>query len=362
MHVVMAEAMARRQAEEQEKENASSEAAPPSQARCTESSDSDDIDEMPSLEDDDRGTIALAARADTAPEVPETALEDNETAPAPAPANGEDAMPTREECVEAIRTIATEFKCPIGHDLPIDPVMAKDGVVYERAAIERWFKTKEGERRGRDPTSPSTGAVIGTELIPAPQIRNTIEALVKFGAIDGELATAWKQKLALARKQKLADETKVQETRAKAEVGDAEAMYELGMCYQFGGCSLAKDEAQARAWLERSAAARNPNGMACFGRNLLLGIGGPQDNALGFVNVTAAAELGSDFGAYLLGIAFSNGVHGLPNGVYGLPKDPVRARFWLKKIVDGECTHKQLGDKNKANAAQWLRALESSGE
>ena len=92
---------------------------------------------MPSLEDDDRGTIALAARADTAPEVPETALEDNETAPAPAPANGEDAMPTREECVEAIRTIATEFKCPIGHDLPIDPVMAKDGVVYERAAIER---------------------------------------------------------------------------------------------------------------------------------------------------------------------------------------------------------------------------------
>ena len=117
--------------------DSSSEAAPPSQARCTESSDSDDIDEMPSLEDDDRGTIALAARADTAPEVPETALEDNETAPAPAPANGEDAMPTREECVEAIRTIATEFKCPIGHDLPIDPVMAKDGVVYERAAIER---------------------------------------------------------------------------------------------------------------------------------------------------------------------------------------------------------------------------------
>ena len=65
--------------------DSSSEAAPPSQARCTESSDSDDNDEMPSLEDDDRGTIAPAARADMAPEEPETVLEDNETARAPAP-------------------------------------------------------------------------------------------------------------------------------------------------------------------------------------------------------------------------------------------------------------------------------------
>ena len=67
--------------------DSSSEAAPPSQARCTESSDSDDNDEMPSLEDDDCGTIAPAARADMAPEEPETVLEDNETARAPAPAN-----------------------------------------------------------------------------------------------------------------------------------------------------------------------------------------------------------------------------------------------------------------------------------
>ena len=323
--------------------DSSSEAAPPSQARCTESSDSDDIDEMPSLEDDDRGTIALAARADTAPEVPETALEDNETAPAPAPANGEDAMPTREECVEAIRTIATEFKCPIGHDLPIDPVMAKDGVVYERAAIERWFKTKEGERRGGDPTSPSTGAVIGTELIPAPQIRNTIEALVKSGAIDGELATAWKQKLE--------DEKEVKETRAKAEGGDGYAMYCLGVWYEKGEYGLAVDKAQARAWYERSAAARDPKGMASFGQCLLLGIGGPEDHVFGIMNVTEAAGLGSDHAACILGNAFIK-------GKFGLPKDPVRARYWLKKIADGECAHKHLNEAGKAKAAELLRELD----
>ena len=152
--------------------------------------------------------------------------ESDTTAPAPAPAaaNGEDANPTKgAKCVEAISTIVKEYICPITHELPIAPVMAKDGVVYERAAIERWFETKEG-----DPTSPSTGAVISTELIPAPQIRNTIEALVKSGAIDGlEVATAWKQKLA--------DETKVKETRAKAEM----ATGKLCMCSACG-TNLAK--------------------------------------------------------------------------------------------------------------------------
>ena len=51
-------------------------------------------------------------------------------APAPAPANGEDATPTREaKRVEAISTIATEFLCPITRELPMEPVLAEDGRV-----------------------------------------------------------------------------------------------------------------------------------------------------------------------------------------------------------------------------------------
>ena len=44
--------------------------------------------------------------------------------------------------------------------------------------------------------------------------------------------------------------------------------------------------------------------------------------------MTEAAHLGSDVAACNLGEAFFK-------GEYGLPKDPARARFWLKKIVDG---------------------------
>ena len=48
---------------------------------------------------------------------------------------------------------------------------------------------------------------------------------------------------------------------------------------------------------------------------------------------------------------------GFYSGFHGLPKDPARARYWLKKLVDGECTHKHLTDSAKAEAAEWLRAL-----
>ena len=108
---------------------------------------------------------------------------------------------------------------------------------------------------------------------------------------------------------------------------------------------------QARAWYERSAAARDPKGMGSFGEFLLLGLGGPQDKTLGLVTVTEAAGLGSEVGAYRLGKAFFK-------GTWGLPKDPARARFWLRKVADDECAHKHLSDSAIADAAKWLRELD----
>ena len=211
----------------------------------------------------------------------------------------DDASPEKKQKV-ALTTIAKEFVCPITQELPIAPVTAEDGKIYEEAAIREWFSKKDGE-----PTSPSTGAVIGTKLFPAPQVRNTIEALVESGAIARDMATAWVKKLE--------DETGVNELRAKAEGGDGTAMWKLGAFYEYGDYGLAKDEVQARAWYERSAATRGPRGLASFGKCLLLGLGGPQrdtDEALGFVNLMDSAHLGSDMGAFLLGQAFFKGCNG----------------------------------------------------
>ena len=69
------------------------------------------------------------------------------------------------------------------------------------------------------------------------------------------------------------------------------------------------------------------------------------------MNVTEAAHLGSDLGAYHLGQVFHK-------GICGLSKDKARARFWLKKIVEGECKVKHMTDKGRAHAAELLQGLE----
>ena len=254
---------------------------------------------------------------------------------------------------KALTAIAKEFICPITQELPIQPVTAEDGKIYEETAIRKWFAAKL--ETNESPTSPATGAEIGPKLLPAPQARNTIEALVESGAIEGEIAEAWTKKLRL--------ETRVKEIRAIAERGrrgDGEAMWKLGVWYQEGVNGLARDLAKARAWYERSAATRDPRGMAAFGQCLLADSGRESYSlrgsySLGLVNVTEAAHLGSDLGALLLGESFFN-------GMCGLPEDPVRARYWLKKAVDGECEIKHVDDEGLAEAAAWLRELDQEDQ
>ena len=232
----------------------------------------------------------------------------------------EDAGPDKKHKV-ALNAIAAEYVCPLTRELPIDPVMAKDGQIYERSEILKWL--------ARNATSPVTREPMGTELTPAPLFRNTIEKLVRSGAIDGDIAKAWTKKLA--------QEEEVKEMRARAEGGDAEAMHLLGLLYNCGQLGLARDEAQARAWYSFSAAAGDPRGLAEFGRCLLNGVGGPRNIRIGLEMVRKAAALGSDVAAFRLGESFFGGFH-------GLPKDPARSRYWLKKAVDGECEYKHLPD------------------
>ena len=46
-------------------------------------------------------------------------------------------------------------------------------------------------------------------------------------------------------------------------------------------------------------------------------------------------------------------------GELGLPKDPARARYWLKKVVDDECEYKHFNNKWMAKSAEMLRELDA---
>jgi len=64
-----------------------------------------------------------------------------------------------------------QLKCPISQMYFLDPVVAKDNHVYERACIEEWLEKKT--------TSPITRQQITKELIPILSIKNMVEELMK---------------------------------------------------------------------------------------------------------------------------------------------------------------------------------------
>ena len=86
-----------------------------------------------------------------------------------------------------------ELLCPITQELPTDPVTACDGRVYERSAIAKWFAEQKasGPRPRSIATSPMTGEIMTTKLMPAVQVRNMISLLVENKQIVGEHADAW---------------------------------------------------------------------------------------------------------------------------------------------------------------------------
>ena len=127
-------------------------------------------------------------------------------------------------------SMVDELLCPITQQLPVDPVMAEDGRVYDRKAIQEWIdKTKKLEKARTSTSvlwqrtsneekvfvarSPSTNEKMGLKPTEAAQVRNTIEHLVKSGAVDDDKAEAVKKRLAA---EKAANE------------GDANAIWEMG--------------------------------------------------------------------------------------------------------------------------------------
>ena len=51
----------------------------------------------------------------------------------------EEASPREKKMRASINDVAADLLCPITQELPFDPVMAKDGKIYERTAILEWF-------------------------------------------------------------------------------------------------------------------------------------------------------------------------------------------------------------------------------
>lgn len=229
-----------------------------------------------------------------------------------AAADGETATESK-RYKSAIDAMADEFVCPITQELPVEPVMAQDGRIYEKAAIEDWFVKKQGQPI----KSPVTNEPMGRTLIASTQARNAIRNMVESGALSGAKADAWKERME--------GEAKVAELRRMAEAGDAHAMTQLFHVYRDAKYGVSKDLTQAFQWAKRAADLEDVRGMCSLGECYLYGEGTAENETRGMVTLSQAAVLGSEFGCYMLGKAYYEGSD-------GFEKDSQEAARWFRKM------------------------------
>jgi TPR repeat protein len=193
------------------------------------------------------------------------------------------------------------------------------------------------DRLAADPADPDKPAdVKGTPEIAKADVATAI----KFcrTASGGSRRALYQLGRALAANQQLPDA--VAAWRKAADKGSTSAMVELGVLYGTGS-GVARDDAQARKWLERAAEAGNPRGASNLAA--LSGAGGaPSDPVRARALLAKGAETNAE-AQYQLGLMLAEGIGGA--------KDDVAARSLFEKAAA----------QNHAGALERMGAFTQSG-
>ncbi len=110
------------------------------------------------------------------------------------------------------------------------------------------------------------------------------------------------------------------EVRAQAEQGDAEAQFNLAVLYGSGD-SVPQDWAEAARWLRLAADQEHAPGQSALGLVYREGLGVPQDDAEAVRWLRRGANQGHPSGQFLLASMYANG--------QGVQRDDVEASMWL---------------------------------
>jgi hypothetical protein len=137
------------------------------------------------------------------------------------------------ELRSSVETTIAELCCPITKALPVDPVAAEDGGVYEREAIERWIEEKA--------TSPVTNKPMGATLRPAAQVRSAVRAVARWAGERGKKVAA-----------QMRHEEELRTQKQLAARGDRDAMLVVALAYA-DGRGVATNKESAYRWALRAA-------------------------------------------------------------------------------------------------------------
>lgn len=214
--------------------------------------------------------------------------------------------------------VLDEWACPITLELPVRPVTAEDGHVYEEFAIRSWFEQNEDVVT----KSPVTGQTIGKRLLPACQLKNTLLKLEESGILTGERVRLWKLGLKA--------EAEVSSLEKRAQAGETLAMRKLGFYYRDSGQS-ASNYSNAIRWLMQAAKLDDAPSITALGILRINGKGFPQNTQHAIEMLNFAAELGSEHACGILANSYDG-------GLFGLKVDWMQAFRFYEKMK--ECSHK----------------------
>jgi len=120
--------------------------------------------------------------------------------------------------------------------------------------------------------------------------------------------------------------------RMAAEKGNAQAQCNLGDCYAYGR-GVAKDGKEAVSWYRMAAVQENAEAQFCLGRCYNIGVGVPKDNrkamhwfAKAVASYRPIAEKGDVDAQYSLGVCYEQG--------QGVEKDCKEALRWYRKAAE----------------------------
>ena len=256
--------------------------------------------------------------------------EERASAKDPPPTESPQPEPSKPSKTSDVASPLEHLVCPISYELPVDPVMAEDGNIYERSAIEEWLSHQQ--------KSPMTNQPMGTKLLPAFQIRSMIETMVRSGGISGEMAVSWQKRLE--------EEQELAAVKEKADGGDLVAMATLSVWSREGRRGLRKDVLQSFRWLERAAKAGSLEALRWIGGFYLFGYEPvAKDVPTGLMFLTEAAAHGDGPACRLLGDLYRTGKHGPPRSVEHACK-------WFERACKADGWSES---RHKERVEAWLR-------
>ena len=241
--------------------------------------------------------------------------------------------------------VMEDFYCPILLALPLNPVVAADGRIYERSEIEQHLK-KNGAK------SPWTNLPMSSvTLHEVPDIFfTTLETKITNGQFQGEMADAWMKKWKAIKKARK-DKEDFDELLFRAEGGNVPAMEKVADCYQTGEYGVKIDHYEAFKWYDKANQAGSVIGKGNVGEMLVKGSGVKKNVLKGQREMFTAMMQGSDYAAYALGMDYANGDNGLPED------QQLAIQLLTRCLNEKESMHRNMDHEEIAEAREKLEEL-----